>query len=384
MTKHIFPNPELKEALINVALSHNLCLEELAHELNLIVVYEKLQTDSMASSELPTLQPVGPTLKTIYPEWETLRKREISLNTWSKDIKFWTTYIEPNEISNIPLSRLTRADLDTWANEITSLHPMTKKYYNNIKSTFNSLLNFAVKKELLETNRLKDVKVNRNKFVPKAPKEEFEEVFSREERKLIYQKARNDSLSKNSAIPLGIILLFNTGIRVGELCALTYGSIEGNDLVIDKMLIRKNRETENGPKCNGYEIVFHTKSPAGNRRVPLTKEALDCLDLIKKINLSNGFSTGPHDLIFMRENGKFCTGQVFDGYLRKWCNSINLKFVKSCHDIRRTYISNLFEIGLNPDTIRRLAGHENIEMTMKYCRSRMDKDEVLALIEKDF
>ena len=29
--------------------------------------------------------------------------------------------------------------------------------------------------------------------------------------------------------------------------------------------------------------------------------------------------------------------------------------------IRRTYISKLYDSGVNPDTIRRLAGHENIE-----------------------
>lgn len=61
---------------------------------------------------------------------------------------------------------------------------------------------------------------------------------------------------------------------------------------------------------------------------------------------------------------------------------MGLSFAKSCHDIRRTYISKLYDSGVNPDTIRRLAGHENIEMTMKYCRGRKAQEELEKILEQ--
>ncbi|MCI8571133.1 MAG: site-specific integrase, partial [Lachnospiraceae bacterium] len=55
--------------------------------------------------------------------------------------------------------------------------------------------------------------------------------------------------------------------------------------------------------------------------------------------------------------------------------------LQTCHDIRLSYISRLFDSGLNPDEIRRIAGHENIEMTMKYCRGRKSSEELEKVLE---
>ena len=67
---------------------------------------------------------------------------------------------------------------------------------------------------------------------------------------------------------------------------------------------------------------------------------------------------------------------VFDSRLKKYCNShLNLPFAKSRHDIRRSYITHLFDLGLNIDSIRRRAGHESIEMTLKYLKNRKSEEE---------
>ena len=44
-------------------------------------------------------------------------------------------------------------------------------------------------------------------------------------------------------------------------------------------------------------------------------------------------------------------------------------------------ISMLFDNGMNPDEIRRLVGHENIEMTMQYCRGRHSQEELAQILE---
>ena len=41
-----------------------------------------------------------------------------------------------------------------------------------------------------------------------------------------------------------------------------------------------------------------------------------------------------------------------------------------------------FDSGLNPDKIRRIAGHENIEMTMKRCRGRKSPEELEKVLEQ--
>lgn len=41
-----------------------------------------------------------------------------------------------------------------------------KKYFSNIKRTLNSMLDYAVDEEIIEANRLKDIKFNANLFRP--------------------------------------------------------------------------------------------------------------------------------------------------------------------------------------------------------------------------
>lgn len=103
------------------------------------------------------------------------------------------------------------------------------------------------------------------------------------------------------------------------------------------------------------------------------------------MNKMNHYPCADTDLIFQRKEG-MCNQRVFDCRLKKYCNPkhLDLPFVKSCHDIRRSYISHLFDLGINPDSIRRMAGHKNIEMTMKYCRGRKAQEELEKILEQDF
>ena len=52
--------------------------------------------------------------------------------------------------------------------------------------------------------------------------------------------------------------------------------------------------------------------------------------------------------------------------------------------VRDGYTPHLFDKNVNPDSIRRMAGHENIEMTIKYCRGRKSQEELEKKLEQIF
>ena len=343
-----------------------------------------LANQSVSAVTPPTNQANNCTLKSLYPEWLELRQTEVSKNTLADDIRYWTQYIATSTIASTPLSQLTRPQLKTWANQLIRENSMKRKYFENIRTVLNSLLDYAVDEEYVDTNKFRSIKLNSHLYKPTTFKEEHEEAFTEEEQALVMKEAEQDSIDTNSAIPLGICILFLTGMRIGELCGLRYGDIRGDSLYISRMVIAKQIDTSNGLKCSGYEIVEHAKSSAGQRRIPLTTKAREYFCQIKKLNERNGFSTSDTDLVFQRKGG-MCNQRVYDSHLKKYCNPnhLNLPFAKSCHDIRRSYISHLFDLGLNPDEIRRIAGHENIEMTMRYCRGRKSQDELVRILEED-
>jgi len=323
------------------------------------------------------------TLKDIYPEWMNLRKSEVSKNTLADDIRNWEKYIFASNISDIPLSQLTRSLLKSWACQLVTDYSMKKKYFDNIRTVLNSMLDYAVDEEYIETNRFRSIKLNSRLYKPASFKEENEESFTLQEQELVMKEAELDSINNSSALPLGICILFLTGMRVGELCGLQYGDIKGDYLYIHRMLVEKQIETSTGLKNSGYEIVDHAKTSAGHRRIYLTQKARDYFKRVRELNRLNGFPDSDTNLIFQRAKG-MCNQRVFDSRLKKYCNPnhLNLPFAKSCHDIRRSYISMLFDNGMNPDEIRRIAGHENIEMTMKYCRGRHSQEELAQILEQ--
>lgn len=326
------------------------------------------------------------TLKTIYPQWLELRRYEISRNTLADDLEYWKKYIATDKIADIPLNQLSRTALRQWSGKIITNHKMKKKYFANVKRTLNSLLDFAVDEELLSINHLRSIKINSHLYTPTSFKKENEEVFTEQEQELVMKEAENDSREHDSAIPLGICILFLTGMRIGELCALRNCDIDGNYLYVCRMMIENQIETSDGELTrNGYKIVEHAKSSAGMRKIYLPEKARAYFAQIKELNKMNHYPCADTDLIFQRKEG-MCNQRVFDCRLKKYCNPnhLDLPFVKSCHDIRRSYISHLFDLGINPDSIRRMAGHKNIEMTMKYCRGRKAQEELEKILEQDF
>ena len=355
----------------------------LAYYVNLPEVSKELgQSMTLTAHGNPVLKEVSMptdirTLKTIYPRWLELRRYEVGQNTLADDLSYWKKYIVNSGIANIPLNQLRRSQLKAWSCEAVLKYGMKKKYFANVKRTLNSLLDFAVDEEIIEINYLRGIRLNKNLYQPAAFKEEHEEVFTEAEQELVMKEAENDSREHDSAIPLGICVLFLTGLRVGELCALRNCDISGKYLYVRRMMIENQIETADGGLVrNGYQIVEHAKSTAGMRKIFLTTRARKYFEEIKALNQKNGYPCADKDLVFQRKEG-MCNQRVFDSRLKKYCNPnhLNLPFVKSCHDIRRSYITHLFDIGVNPDGVRRRAGHESLEMTMKYCKDRKSEEE---------
>lgn len=70
--------------------------------------------------------------------------------------------------------------------------------------------------------------------------------------------------------------------------------------------------------------------------------------------------------------------------IKRGCEFINMD-VKTCHKIRKTYISTLIDSGLNIDEIRRMVGHSDERTTYgNYCYNRLTNKETEETIEKAF
>lgn len=326
---------------------------------NLIIAYYKEDTIS---------------LKTLYPEFMEHRKISVADTTWLKDVRYFNMYIANSDIADKPIKELILSDGERFVQHCLQIKPdMKYKYWVGVIGCVNQMLKYAMGNGYLEKNPFINLQVKKDLFTPATQTRDSDTIFSDEEKIKVCTLAQEDAKETRTSTPLGIILLFNLGLRNGELCALKWGDIEEyyseKYIHIQREMVADVDETE---KAHGFRILDHCKTPAGNRRIFLNKEAVETLQQIKAYNTAKNIPTGNDDYIFLRTEQSdilHCTTRSFDSRLRKYCEAADMEVIKSPHDIRRTVLTNLCRNGMPLPDIQRLAGHSSLKQTLAYIRT---------------
>lgn len=312
------------------------------------------------------------------------RKKNVAETTWCKEISYFETIIKSSSMSTKPLSELTLKDGSDFLDHCKKASPdMTKKYWRNVKSMLNSFFKFACNQGYITEDPFRNLNPGKQFFADPNKYREEDTVFSYDEKSKVIKLATEDAETKKNAIPLGIVLLFHTGLRIGELCALKWRDIE---TVRGKLYLHIQREVvsnvlPNG-KTKGFIVLPHCKTPKGDRYIRLTPQCLKLLENVKALNTKCKFGVDDNDFIFLRKykgSITFCTVRCFDPRLRKYCKNSGMKVIKSPHDIRRTVITELYYSGMPIKEIQKIAGHSTQAQTEAYIRFSEDVDDLKYL-----
>lgn len=126
---------------------------------------------------------------------------------------------------------------------------------------------------------------------------------------------------------LGLILMFQTGMRVGELAALRRENIQDG-----KIRISATEETYVDPETGKKvcEVVDHAKTDAGERTIILPEGAERTLKAIRSLNPFGEY-------VFMDKQGRI-RAKRFNYWLHRTCKKLGIP-ERSTHKIRKTYAS---------------------------------------------
>ncbi len=313
------------------------------------------------------------TFESTFEHYLATRKMTVSDNTWSKDIYLYNRYLKGSPLGKKPIKKITLDDGYAFLNYCLKINPnMKKRYWNNIKGLLGTFIQYYLDRGLIAINPFANLKPKKDLFAPPKQTRDSDTVFSYQEQITVIEFAELDSKETESAIPLGIVILFMLALRCGELCALKWGDIETD---IRGTYIHVQREMVVNIDANGnhdgFTVLDHCKTPAGDRRLLLNNRAKETFNRIKRINEANGIPTGDDDYVFQRwekNELKLCSSRSFDPRLRKYCRKAGMTVIKSCHDIRRTALTNLYNAGMPLKKIQEYAGHASLKQTMDYIR----------------
>ena len=314
------------------------------------------------------------TLEKIFPEWLKYKSSQTNATSYARRILVdWDKYYKDTDITQIVLEDLTYLKLNEWAHNIIKQYGLNKKQYYNMSIIMRQCLDYACEPEigLLKENQFRRVRIKSNLFTRKEKPKSNTQVFIVDEQKKICDTAKKKVAEHPwCTTPLMILLNFQLGLRISEICAIKWSDIEDNYIHIQRMEVEdytiKEIDGELKSISNGYTIVPYTKSVAGDRKVYLNDSAKKILRQIKKTNMEYGYYD--QDFIFIKSQG--CvrgTTSAFSQYLTDLCVEAGV-MKKSSHKIRKTYISSLFDQKININTIREQAGHEDEQTSLNnYC-----------------
>lgn len=324
------------------------------------------------------------TLKKIFPIW--LKQKDIHSNSSSAIKRIlcdWNKYYVPQEeFINKPIKKFTKLELDNWAHTMIKQYEMTSKTYYNMSMIIRQCFDLASSDEVkcIPENTFRKFKVNTKLFRRQKKKSGKTQVYTFEEQiKLIAELEKTFKRNPKNTFPLAVMLWFELGARVAEICGLKFSDIDDIKIWIQRQVVVTYKFIDDYKMIhNGFKVVEYTKTEDSYRDVYLTSRAIKIINLIKKINLMNGESND--GFIFVR-NGTFVRAEAIERTIKRACERAEIPY-KSGHKIRKTYISSLIDSGLNIDEIRKLVGHSDEKTTYgNYCFNRLTDSQTLYKIE---
>lgn len=260
---------------------------------------------------------------------------------------------------------VTPEEISDFLEEQIAEFRLTAKAFSGLKSITKGFLKRAKKRRLISFRveelfyDLEDLSFKKNR------KKDEEEVFMDNEVSAILSYLTEKPDLRN----LGILLMFLTGLRVGELVALKFEDIESNIVHV-----RRTETRFRVGEKDVYEVKDTPKTEAGDRAAVVPVEYMWVL---KRLEMQNPFS----EYVFS-ENGKRFTTNVIRRRLTRVCNTLNIP-VRSPHKIRKTYASIMFENHVDSKMLIKMMGHTDISCTENhYHRNRKNIAQMTEVVNR--
>lgn len=335
------------------------------------------------SKDLEKKNVVTPT--TTLDEWYDIWMRVYKEPVIRKNTKRHYEYIYQKLIQ--PYLGNKKLDLITKLMITDAINQLSQKGYqweslNKVKVILIDMFNRAMEDDFMYKNPAKGVRLPKNKPT------NYIKSLSREEQQAFFECSAGTFYNNL------FVVAINTGLRPGELFALTEKDIDfkNKEILVTKTLLYQKLEGDT-------KKTFHVEMPktrSSYRAVPINKFCQNALYrqiqlhqvVLHKSPYQNNLAFP--DLLFTTKYGTPLNSVLYSAAINKIIEEINLtrdsleKFESfSGHTFRHTFATRCFESGIQPKTVQTYLGHTSLSMTMDLYTSVMQqkKTDDIKLLE---
>lgn len=307
-------------------------------------------------------QDEDPTIEEVFDEWNDRRFYElgqISRSTHLRNKQIFNRHYQ--EIRKRHIKSVKPEEIQDFLEKQIFKCQLSFHAFSNLRGITKGFLKRAKKRKLIfydVTDTIQDLEVSKKSF-HELIKEDYQEVFNEKELPIIMSYLTNNL----DTINMCILLMFITGMRVGEVVALKHSDIHDGSINVR----RTETKYPDGDEKK-YGIKDFPKTKAGIRSIVIPQQYEWVLEKLKALNPSDEF-------IFYQKNKKdrMHTNSVRTR-MRAVCKKLNI-YPKSPHKARKTYSSILLDNHIDNKLITDQMGHTNISCDeIHYHRNRKDLD----------
>lgn len=259
--------------------------------------------------------------------WLQEQKKSVNtIKTYKRELEIYQEWLQEKGTG---LDLLKKVDIQSYIYYLES----QQKSITTIDKTAGVIRTFAKylgKPELTFGLDIKPVEKNND----------IETLSTKEYNELLWKVKEDDNL-RNTTI---VYVLLHTGIRISELCSLDRSHI---DLESHELTVDKNEDT---------------------RVIPLSNEAREYLSLYLKSH--------SYQAIFVSNIGERLSERAVQYMLKKYNVTPQI--------LRHTFCQRLIDNKVDVETVARLAGHKDINVTKKYIKAQMNNQKIEDVINHAF
>ena len=311
----------------------------------------------------------------LYRWLEKYKKLTLKPASYDRAMNVVKNQIEKYPIGHMEIDNVTKDDVQDLMNTL-----IEKNYsYSTIKKTYellNGFFKFEYSNEPYGNIMLGTVKPKQRAVNVDVKEIDF---FDDEDIKKMVNVAdlRYDNNKPIYQLGWGIIGIMFTGMRVSEALALKWEDV---DLVNGKITITKTASivrTNDENKNSNYEVIYTSpKTKAGNREIPLSKNAIEAFENLKEIQTPNTND----EYVFATKTGK----PIGLRNLRRLFNNMQQRAHTSVqnsgmHVLRHTFCSLLVRNRIDKVVIANILGQEGTDMIEKVYQHVSDKEKFEAI-----
>ena len=307
------------------------------------------------------------TIGQLFAEYLEMKKHEVRETSLDKTNRILQRYVIP-KFENTRIDKITIPLVQKWKCELSEqkISITTRK---NIYGEFRALMSFAVKMEYIPKNT---VAAAGNFKSPLEPAKEMLYYTAEEFKKYISaareyaEKSEANGNLYNWNYYVFFSFAFFTGMRKGEIYALTWHDIKDGYISITKSIAQK---------LKGGDRITPPKNKSSIREIQIPLPLQKAIDEhYKRCSVMDGFN----------DNLYICGGDrpIRDTSL----NNINTKFADLAgvkhiriHDFRHSHASLLANEGINIQEIARRLGHSKISITWETYSHLYPREEERAI-----